>query len=191
MAYTAITNAEIDQDSPITQTLMTKYRDNIILAAEGLWHPYNRAEPDGSETGIFYDFAVDGGATQIETPNFEAGYDYMVVVDGLVRSGAPYTINLEIFRDTPATYSSASLIVGTTNSGAPTYGTILLLAPMWPQLRTDAHCRMKSEAALNISDVNNGDNSNVQTCSKVRLVMSGASTAGKVALLRRKHIWPF
>jgi len=30
MAYSAITNAEIDQDSPITQTLMTKYRDNII-----------------------------------------------------------------------------------------------------------------------------------------------------------------
>lgn len=33
--YTAITDAEIDQDSPITQTLMTKYRDNLIATAEG------------------------------------------------------------------------------------------------------------------------------------------------------------
>jgi len=35
MAYSAITNAEIDQDSPVTQTLMTKYRDNI-LAVKGM-----------------------------------------------------------------------------------------------------------------------------------------------------------
>lgn len=33
--YTAITDAEIDQDSPITQTLMTKYRDNLIAVVEG------------------------------------------------------------------------------------------------------------------------------------------------------------
>lgn len=33
--YTAITDAEIDQDSPVTQTLMTKYRDNLIATAEG------------------------------------------------------------------------------------------------------------------------------------------------------------
>lgn len=33
--YTAITDAEIDQDSPITQTLMTKYRDNLIAVLEG------------------------------------------------------------------------------------------------------------------------------------------------------------
>lgn len=33
--YTAITDAEIDQDSPITQTLMTKYRDNLTAVVEG------------------------------------------------------------------------------------------------------------------------------------------------------------
>lgn len=33
--YTAITDAEIDQDSPITQTLMTKYRDNLTASIEG------------------------------------------------------------------------------------------------------------------------------------------------------------
>lgn len=33
--YTAITDAEIDQDSPITQTLMTKYRDNLTATVEG------------------------------------------------------------------------------------------------------------------------------------------------------------
>jgi len=32
--YTAITDAEIDQDSPITQTLMTKYRDNLTAVVE-------------------------------------------------------------------------------------------------------------------------------------------------------------
>lgn len=33
--YTAITDAEIDQDSPITQTLMQKYRDNLTATIEG------------------------------------------------------------------------------------------------------------------------------------------------------------
>jgi len=33
--FTAITNGEIDQDSPITTTLMTKYRDNLAATAEG------------------------------------------------------------------------------------------------------------------------------------------------------------
>lgn len=33
--YTTITNAEIDQDSPITQPLMTAMRDNPLAIAEG------------------------------------------------------------------------------------------------------------------------------------------------------------
>ena len=33
--YTTITNAEIDQDSPVTQPLMTALRDNPIAIAEG------------------------------------------------------------------------------------------------------------------------------------------------------------
>jgi hypothetical protein len=33
--YTAITNAEIDQDSPLTETLATKYRDNLLAVLEG------------------------------------------------------------------------------------------------------------------------------------------------------------
>lgn len=33
--YTAITNAEIDQDSPVTEPLMTKLRDNPLAIAEG------------------------------------------------------------------------------------------------------------------------------------------------------------
>ncbi len=34
MAYSAITNLEIDPDSPVTTALMTKYRDNIIAVYE-------------------------------------------------------------------------------------------------------------------------------------------------------------
>ena len=33
--YTAITNAEIDQDSPLTETLATKWRDNPLAMFEG------------------------------------------------------------------------------------------------------------------------------------------------------------
>lgn len=34
-AYTTITNAEVDQDSPVTQPLMTALRDNPLAIAEG------------------------------------------------------------------------------------------------------------------------------------------------------------
>src|SRR6056297_3392115 len=109
MAYSAITNAEIDQDSPITQTLMTKYRDNIILAAEGIWHPYNRSEPDGSADGVFYDSATDGTVASVETPDFAAGYDYLIVFDNMTTDGgAARALDIELYRDTDAAYVTAA-----------------------------------------------------------------------------------
>jgi len=82
--YTAIPNSSVDTDSPVTQDLMTLLRDNPIAISEGAsgapytspgWHP-DRETLVGAGKADFY----SGGVTSVESPNFEAGYDYKVVV---------------------------------------------------------------------------------------------------------------
>lgn len=65
-------------------------RDNLISAAEGGqgapvvaagWHPYDLTAVGGSADGTIYDHAVDGAVSIVETPAFEAGYEYAMIVD--------------------------------------------------------------------------------------------------------------
>jgi len=191
MAYSAITNAEIDQDSPITQTLMTKYRDNIILAAEGLWHPYDRTEPDGSADGVFYDHAVDGDVASVETPDFAAGYDYLIIMDGLSHNlGVSTAIRIELYKDTDAAYGSSRAITPSDADGNTFYAEVFLRNPKgWarPDLwGTAAGSTDSTSAAQFFVDANDAT---VQTCGKARIDMSGDIDAGKIMLLRRKILW--
>jgi len=89
--YTAITDGQIDQDSPITQPLMTAMRDNPIAIAEratgapyveNSWYPYNSTSV-GNDDGLVYDHAVDGNISLLQLPALEAGYDYRIEIAGM------------------------------------------------------------------------------------------------------------
>lgn len=89
MAYSEITNAEIDTDSPLTQTLMTKLRDNPLfaLAGDGFyngagWHPVDWTASDQTGDGLIYDNAVDGNVANV-TYALEDGWDYLFMLDGI------------------------------------------------------------------------------------------------------------
>lgn len=118
--YTEITDAEIDQDSPLTQTLMTKYRDNTIAINEfgdgailspGAWHPYDMENVGDGADGTIYDFAADGPVLEIVSPDFADGFEYMFLVDlscDIAVSGASGVtagISLDLYRQTDAAYS--------------------------------------------------------------------------------------
>jgi len=196
MAYSAITNAEIDQDSPITQTLMTKYRDNIILAAEGLWHPYDRTEPDGSADGVFYDFATDGAVASVETPDFDADYDYMLVWDGIsTSSGTLARFGVEAYRDTDAAYDTITLLsAGSASASKLVYGRFTLHNPKgWATenlYARDLHTFQSDSSIVGSSDLEIALDGTIQTFSKLRFSWNaGDIDAGKIMLLRRKILW--
>lgn len=193
MAYSAITNAEIDQDSPITQTLMTKYRDNVIFNAEGIWHPYNRTEPDGSEDGVFYDFATDGAVASVETPSFAADYDYLIILDGVSHSNGALgaSIQIELYKDTDAAYGAVVSISESELGSANFYIEAFLRNPKGWTRQNALVTAASSDTTGNAGTYagSHGDTT-LQTCGKARLQPSGSNNfdAGEIALLRRKII---
>lgn len=95
--YNAILDTQIEPDAPLTAQLGAQFRDNPIAIAERApsspivvteWHYYDAiAQADGS-TGIIYDHAVDGDVATITSPDFEAGWEYGFLLEGVSRSSA-------------------------------------------------------------------------------------------------------
>ena len=119
--YTAIPNTDIDQDSPITQPLMTLLRDNPIAIAEGAangpvlssgWHPYDMVDVGDGNDGTFYDFSVDGAVASVETPAFADGYEYAVLgLDLSTSSNSTGNFQIEQYLATSASYDTPDTIV--------------------------------------------------------------------------------
>ncbi len=77
---------------------------NYLPATVPGWQPYDDA------TGVIYDFAEDGAVATIETPDFEDGYEYMLVIDMLeAASGTPH-MEVEFYREQASAYSSKALL---------------------------------------------------------------------------------
>lgn len=202
--YTAISNGQIDQDSPITQPLMTAMRDNPLAIAErstnapyveSVWYPYN-SDVVGDDDGVIYDFSVDGAVASVETPTFEAGYDYRLIIQGLSLTPVNPQFQIEAYRETSASY------VLITNTGGMVLSTLRLhadfsvLSPYTASnvflfLGSQNTLQAYSDAKFSASDGNFSlVNTTSQRISKMRVTTSspGSTTfnAGKVFLLRRK-----
>lgn len=136
--YVSIPNGDIDQDSPITQPLMTALRDNPLAIAEGdttapvntaAWHAYNKVLNNDANTGVIWSFAVNGAVAAVTTPDFVDGFEYMLFFDS-VRSSFGTTSNLQInlYREASAAYAGAIGVGIATSSTTPFSATIDLLA---------------------------------------------------------------
>jgi hypothetical protein len=82
--WTEIANASVSVGAPGSTSLLTALRDNARAAAEEgtnapyiarLLHPYDSNDV-GDSDGEIWSFSTDGAVAVIETPEFEAGYDY-------------------------------------------------------------------------------------------------------------------
>jgi len=115
--YTAIANSEVDGDSPVTDTLITRLRDNPLATAEGDtsapflasgWHNYNGAQA----LTAFYDFGIHGTLATIVSPDFADGWEYLFIFDEVGTSGGTADdLRIELYRATTAAYASASTIL--------------------------------------------------------------------------------
>lgn len=192
--WTDIANSEVDQDSPITQTLMTALRDNPVAIAEqtagspinqAAWHPYNSLEIGDGNDGVIWDRSIDGPVSTLDTPEFEDGYEYMLFIKDIEPGGGNMgSLRVTVQRSTDdGWFSEKSPTSSVTNA---------LSGYIWiPYARSSrlVHGVFPFLAYNNNSQTSeNFDNGS--TPYKVKaLRISGSSNnfvAGKVALLRRR-----
>lgn len=196
-SWTEIPTTDIDQDSPVTQPLMTAYRDNIRAFAEAAtdapvsasgWNPYNQVDIGDGADGLIYDHSVDGTVATIETPDFELGYDYQLMFDELSSVSGTVDLYLECLSDIDSLWKAGLTIAGIITSGSGRAGRLSLLNPKnddrpielsgWAAVNTSSGSTTFSpEYAVFRSDTGAG---------KARLNLPSSSfDAGRVWLLRR------
>lgn len=152
------------------------------LAFTSAWHPYNKATVGDSNTGLFYSFAVDGAVSEIETPDFELGYEYAVFFDGLNRSGSSVELRMSLFR-AGNSYASASDITNTYTGTDRRRG--ILYLPFISLADTDKRWQWLTGDA---NDINGsyGNNSRM-TKAKFEWSDNANTSAGDLYLYRRRE----
>lgn len=135
-AYVTIANSDILPEAPITSELMTAMRDNPLSIQQvdsnaplspGVWHPYDMVNVGDGATGVIYDQTVDGNVNEVVSPDFEDLYEYMFLfsiacnIQGSVSNGTfvEAGLNIDLYRETDAAYSTASQLLDSDSSGSP------------------------------------------------------------------------
>ncbi len=200
-----IANGDVDQDSPVTQPLMTGLRDNVRAAAEGAtgapvlsagWHPFDKSDTDSTEVGDVYDFSDDGSVATITSPTFEDGYEYAFIFDGVSSNNASATtLNIALYRDTSAAYSSAFAIMsGLTGASELVFGTLQVQLPRVARWMHSTKWIAEGHSIVATSlSVTSGTDATIsvsakQTVSAARFSFDfGSFDAGTIRMLRRRE----
>lgn len=189
-SLTDITTASLAVDKPITSGMMTALRDNALAA---VWHPYNKATIGDAATGLIYDFGVTGAVATIETPNFEDGYEYRILIRNASHANGAATrqMTLDLYRETSASYQSVGLIsdaIGgspATVSGSITMPSVRASIRAHPVLAAVGWADGSPPATRPFAAV--CDVTTAQKVSKARIAWSSSENfdAGQVYLYRR------
>lgn len=104
--YSTISNAALAVGGIPSSTTVTALRDNPIAIAESAsgapilaagWHPYDKVDVGDGATGLFYDFAIHGGQTEVLTPAFADGWEYKIVMRDLSHaSGTARALKIDL-----------------------------------------------------------------------------------------------
>ncbi len=135
-AHTVLPNSLFLQDKPILGSTGMALRDNVVAAAEAAddapvlvagWHPYDMVNIGDGADGVFYDFAIDGTQATITTPDFADGYEYAIRFANLGCDATSVTLNVALYRETDAAYTTVWTSANTTDGAA--YGWVEIHAP--------------------------------------------------------------
>lgn len=120
-----------------TTKLMTPEQAKVAILAIAGWQPYT------GTTGIFYDFAVNGAASQIETPEFEDGWEYMVLLNSL-SSNATSRPRVRVYRATSAAWGGYANLANA--GGDQIAANLWFLEHVWslPRLAKNLHTAVGS-----------------------------------------------
>lgn len=196
--WTAITNAQTDQDSPITQTLVQALRDNVNAAAEGAtgapaniagWHPYDMVDNNDGADGLVYNFSVDGATTGLEI-TLTLGFEYRFVFDEISHNaGVTRSFLVDVYETVTAAYANIFTSSAAGNSGDSASGQFDLMNPGLTAART-----IILDGYITYNGANSGKfvrtKGASQYISKVRFRFSNDDSwdGGKVYVYRRQFL---
>ncbi len=93
--WTSISNSALAVGGIPSSVTVTALRDNpeaIAEAATGApivqtgWHPIGKVTVGDAASALIYDSAVNGTVASVITPDFEDGYEYRILVDGVTHN---------------------------------------------------------------------------------------------------------
>lgn len=195
--FTAIANAQVDQDSPVTQPLMQGLRDNVPATAEGAtnapvmvagWHPFDMVNVGDGNDGKAYDFAVDGATTGLEI-DMDAGFEYRVVFDSVEHGlGGGDSFLVDVFQANAASYVN----LFTSTSTVPISTSVDGWFDMYHPRLTASRFAIMNNSIIDCNGIDTGLNyvsiGTAEYISKIRLRFTGdeAWSSGNVYVYRRQ-----
>jgi hypothetical protein len=113
--WTTISNSAVAVGGIPSSSTVTALRDNPSAMAEAAngapvvfagWHPIDKVTVGDGKTGLIYDYAVNGTAADVITPNFQDGYEYRICASNLLCDSAAgnVRINIDGYFETDAIY---------------------------------------------------------------------------------------
>lgn len=206
MAWTTLASGVLLPGEPLTSAKALAFYENPAAMAAGEadapviaagWHPYNLTEVGGTETGVIYDFSVDGSVADRESPDFEDGYEYAFLFGGISSSGSPTELRMSLYRDTDAAYFTDVAIMSSMSvTTEEVYG---IIGVEYPRNNKRVHAaRWLQTGYVFRTDsgtitVTGGDDAvfsdtTSQTTSKARFRFdTGNIDAGTITMLRRRE----
>lgn len=201
MSWRDISTSETDANSPITTQLMSALRDNLEAVAQGLadsitnqtgWHFYDEINVGDGTTAIA-DFD-SGSAASVESAAFVDGYEYGFFFDRVSGNNNNWTIDLEFYRESDASYATADAIsTSIASSSYSVVGVFIIKEPRllkyhhsgewWAPLGVSNNGADVSDAYAGVSDGTR------QAISKARISIGGSGTSfdgGKIYQIRRR-----
>ena len=123
--YTTLTNAALAVGAIPSSSKLTTLRDNPIAMAEAAagapinvmgWHPVDKVTVGDGKQGKIYDRALNGTVASVVTPDFEDGYEYRIVAEGVSHnSGSNQSLQVDFFF-TPTTGYATQISFGANSS---------------------------------------------------------------------------
>lgn len=202
--WTTIPVSTFDADEPVLgSTHLAMYQNFFALASgasnappiQSAWHPYNMAVVGDGNDGLIYDHAVDGALSQIETPVFEPGYEYMVRFEAI--SGSSNSTLLVACRNASSgIYETPTGLTIIVNSTENIYGMFRVVLPSVPQrgmqgiweVRAIDNNGVGNDVSSGAANIRIVGGSSVLTVDRMRFSRAaGNFDAGKLYLLRRRE----
>jgi hypothetical protein len=204
--YNAIAATRTDPNAPIDSALMKDLAGNPLAIAEGdstapvnqaFWHPYNKVTVGDANDGKIYDFAVNGLVASIETPVFDAGYDYRLRWNSIRHNnGAVADFRLELRRQTSATYNPAGALAGSISNAVFSSGHITMEGVgianhnLWGFPMTNAGVTGVNATLVGTATLYRVELAVSQRLDRARLTFSAGSITNGVVYLDRKRAIP-
>lgn len=194
--FAVVDEDDMTSDSALkvpTQQSVKAYVDTEIAGVSaGSWEFY-----DGVD-GVLYDFSVDGAAASVETPTFDAGYDYMLVGIGL--SAVNFSddqIEFGVYRVTGAAYLTQSItLTGTISADTVAVQAVIEAPLVSSKLHRTSFIARETPATDGFTSLSGGTThvytSSAETFNKARIRFQGGADnnldAGIITLYRRKSV---